>query len=139
MDRGTPIANLQTQPTVDTTQKKDDIVQNIINDISNPQPPPVQFEDVQQKQQAPPPVPTHEHVTEVLENYEQQEEDANEPAFLTTLKDPILLFIIFVIFNYEPLCLVLANMVNRFNIPHLELIIRATLAAALFFIIKKFL
>ena len=51
MDRGTPIANLQTQPTTDTPQKKDDIVQNIINDISNPQPTQARFEDAQQKQQ----------------------------------------------------------------------------------------
>ena len=58
-------------------------------------------------------------------------------TIFSSVKDIIIFIVLFITFNYEPISLVFDSFVERLNVPYLGLIVRAIIAAVIFYFIKK--
>jgi len=145
LQSGTPIANIRQQ------SDGSELVQNIMNDYQNqsvtpptydPNPPAVNQQEHQQEQmsgQVSGQVPEQVY-QENYEGYDNQEviEDSKS-SLVDELKPTVFFFLLFVVFNYDPIVLVLNNMLSRFNVPYLGLVVRGLFAAVIFHFLKKFI
>ena len=148
LQSGTPIANIRQQ------SDGSELVQNIMNDYQNqsvtpptydPNPPAEhqqehQQEHQHQEEQMSEQVPEQVY-QENYDGYDNQEVvgENSKSSLVDELKPTIFFFLLFIVFNYEPIVLVLNNMLSRFNIPYLGLVVRGLLAAVIFHFLKKFI
>lgn len=116
---------------IDTLRQKDDEEDTLIRNIK---------EDYTEQTVMPQPI-----INEIQHQRQEEVEEYFPPKrslvskIYTAAKDIIIFLIIFITFNYEPVTLVVDNLLEKINIPYLGLIVRAIIASGVFFLIKKVL
>ena len=155
---GTPIEHIRTE------DNSENLVNNIMNDYESKQQENTQMpEEVSQEvaqngsqiqhQVEPPNEYVPDNQPNQFENYNEElppnfmkqvqqhvDSHSEENTLVEQLKDPIVIFVLFLLLNLNPVVNLLDSVLSNYqHVPYLSVVIRGVLAAVILFLVKKFL